>query len=55
MTEHELQTSNYFYPMKLSQLTIQLIDDHGNIYDCNNADNSFEFELTILQNTALLK
>ena len=53
--EHELQTSNYFYPIKLSQLTIQLIDDHGNIYDCNNADNSFEFELTILQNTALLK
>ena len=53
--EHELQTSNYFYPMKLSQLTIQLIDDHGNIYDCNNADNSFEFELTILQNTTLLK
>ena len=53
--EHELQTSNYFYPIKLSQLTIQLIDDHGNIYDCNNADNSFEFELTILQNTALLQ
>ena len=53
--EHELQTSNYFYPIKLSQLTIELIDDQGNIYDCNNADNSFEFELTILQNTALLK
>tara|TARA_Y100001970_G_scaffold286046_2_gene407249 strand:- start:1661 stop:2761 length:1101 start_codon:yes stop_codon:yes gene_type:complete len=53
--EHELQTSNYFYPMKLPQLTIQLIDDHGFIYDANHGDNSFEFELTILQNTALLK
>ena len=53
--EGELQTSNYFYPIKLSQLTVQLIDDYDNIYDCNNADNSFEFELTILQNSGLLK
>jgi len=51
----EFQSINYFYPMKLSQLTIQLFDDHNSIYDCNNADNSFEFELTILQNPGLMK
>ena len=51
----EFQSINYFYPIKLSQLTIQLFDDHNSIYDCNNADNSFEFELTILQNPGLMK
>jgi len=41
--------NNYFYPMNLSKLTIQLYEDTNNaLYDCQNADNSFEFELTIL-------
>ena len=53
--EGELQTNNYFYPMKLNQLSIQLFDDHGGIYDSNNGDNSFEFELTIIKNTDLFK
>ena len=40
---------NYFYPMNLSKLTIQLYEDTNDaLYDCQNADNSFEFELTIL-------
>lgn len=53
--EGELQTSNYFYPMKLSSLTIQLFDDNGNEYDSNNGDNYFEFEITIVENTELFK
>lgn len=53
--EGELQTSDYFYPMKLNQLSIQLFDDHGGIYDSDNGDNSFEFELTIIKNTDLFK
>ena len=53
--EGELQTSDYFYPMKLNQLSIQLFDDHGGIYDSDNGDNSFEFELTIIKNTGLFK
>jgi len=53
--EGELQTSDYFYPMKLNKLSIQLFDDHGGIYDSNNGDNSFEFELTIIKNTDLFK
>ena len=40
---------NYFYPIKLSKLTIQLYEDSTDMfYQCQNADNSFEFEITIL-------
>ena len=40
---------NYFYPINLSKLTIQLYEDTNDLfYNCQNADNSFEFELTIL-------
>ena len=53
--DHELQTSNYFYPKKLSSLSIQLFDDNGNEYDSNNGDNYFEFEITIVENTELFK
>ena len=53
--EGELQTSNYFYPMKLSSLSIKLFDDNGNEYDSNNGDNYFEFEITIVENTELFK
>ena len=46
---------NYFYPIKLHELTIQLFSEDKTSYDCNNADNSFEFELTIVNNVNLLK
>jgi hypothetical protein len=40
---------NYFHPIKLSKLTIQLYEDSTNMfYQCQNADNSFDFEITIL-------
>ena len=40
---------NYFFPIKLSKLTIQLYEDSTDMfYQCQNADNSFEFEITIL-------
>jgi len=51
----EFFSVNYFYPMKLSSLNIQLFDDNGNKYDSNNGDNYFEFEITIVENTELLK
>jgi hypothetical protein len=54
--EAELQTHNYFYPMKLSSLTIQLYDNDSNdFYECNNGANYFEFEITIVKNTELFK
>lgn len=38
---------NYFYPINLNQINIQLYDDTSTFfYDAQNADNSFEFEVT---------
>lgn len=40
---------NYFQPITLDKLTIQLYEDtSGLFYDSQNADNSFEFEITML-------
>ena len=52
---NELQTNNYFYPMKLSSLTIQLYNGYDKLYDSDNGDNYFEFELTIVENTKLFE
>ena len=53
--EAELQTHNYFYPMKLSSLSIQLYEnDSTNLYYCDG-HNYFEFEITIVKNTELFK
>lgn len=51
--EGELQSSNYFFPIKLSSLTIQLFDDYGNEYDSNNGDNYFEFEISIVNESLI--
>lgn len=41
--------SIYFHPVTLDKLTIQLYEDSsGLFYQCQNADNSFEFEITML-------
>ena len=54
--EHESQTQNYFYPIKLSSMTIKLYDTGtNNYYDSSNSDHSLEFELTIIKNTKLFK
>lgn len=54
--EGELQTSNYFYPMKLSSLNIQLYENDSNkLYDSQNGHNYFEFEITIVENTKYFK
>ncbi len=54
--EAELQTNNYFYPIKLSSLNIQLYDnDNISLYEDNNGQNYFEFEITIVKNTELFK
>ena len=53
----EYYTQNFFYPMKLSTLTIQLYLDHTKdiIYDSQSGETNFEFELTILKNTKLME
>ena len=47
-------TQNYFYPISLSSISIELYDEWGNLYDCGNMHNFFEFEITILKNSSLM-
>jgi len=53
----EYYTQNFFYPMKLSRLTIKLFLDHDTdiIYDTQKGETAFEFELTTLKNTKLME
>ena len=45
----DINLDNFFYPINIDKLTIQLYEDTSDVfYDCQNNDNSFEFELTIL-------
>jgi hypothetical protein len=44
----QLLHQNYFSPMKLSKLTISILDDHGKSYLAEESDLFFEFEITIL-------
>ena len=46
---------NYFFPIKLHELTIKLYSENKVLYDCNDSDNNFEFEITIVKNLNLLK
>ena len=47
----DINLDNYFYPINIDKLSIQLYEDTSDtLYDCQNNDNSFEFELTILNN-----
>jgi len=52
----EYQSQNYFFPQKLSTLTLKLYQDSNQtiLYDSQNGDNSFEFEVAILKNTSLM-
>lgn len=52
----DIFTQNFFYPITLSQLTIEIYEDTDQkVYDAQNADNAFEFELTILNNPKILQ
>ena len=52
----EYRSQNYFLPQELSTLTINMYQDSQQtiLYDSQNGDNSFEFEVTILNNTSML-
>lgn len=45
----------YFNPMKLHRINIQLWAQNNELYDTNNSDVSFEFEITMLKNFEFLK
>jgi len=45
----DINLENYFTPINIHMLNIQLYEDTTDLlYDCQNNDNSFEFELTII-------
>ncbi len=45
----DINLDNFFYPININKLNIQLYEDTSDtFYDCQNNDNSFEFEITIL-------
>ena len=46
----DLQSTNYFFPIKLSEITIQLYTDNNNLLSATNEQSSFEFEITMLKN-----
>ena len=46
--ETDYLNNNYFTPIKLDKLNIQLYSDNDEIFDSQNTDNSFEFEVTVL-------
>ena len=45
----------YFTPIKLHRLNIQLWAVNNELYDTNNSDVSFEFEITMVKNINLLR
>ena len=48
----EYFTQNYFYPLSLDRITIELYEDSSNkFYNSQNMNNYFEFEITTIKNT----
>lgn len=53
--ESETQTNNYFYPISLDNISIQILAPDGDLYDpIRSGNNYFEFEITTLVNTKLM-
>jgi len=52
--ESETQTSNYFYPISMNNISIKIYTADGEIYDNTAGQNLFEFEVTTLINTKLM-
>ena len=50
----ESQTQHFFAPITLHRLNIQLWAVNNVLYDTNNSDTSFEFEITMIKNKKLL-
>ena len=50
----EYFSQNYFYPINLNELNIEIYSDTSDVpFENQNADNFFEFEITMLKNTKL--
>ena len=52
--EKDSEIQNYFSPIRLSKLQIQLYAWNNEFYDSQNSDNSFEFEITMINDKRIL-
>ena len=52
--EKDSEIQNYFSPIRISKLQIQLFAWNNEFYDSQNSDNSFEFEITMINDKRLL-
>tara|TARA_B110000285_G_scaffold73528_1_gene84785 strand:+ start:297 stop:1367 length:1071 start_codon:yes stop_codon:yes gene_type:complete len=50
-----IEDQKYFFPITLDKLTIQLYQKNNKFFDNNNKHHSFEFEITIVNNTDIIK
>tara|TARA_B100000683_G_scaffold152334_1_gene147326 strand:- start:1285 stop:2385 length:1101 start_codon:yes stop_codon:yes gene_type:complete len=54
-TSFNIEDQNYFFPISLHKLTIQLYQKNGNFFDNNNKHHSLEFEITMINKVDLIK
>ena len=52
--KEESKIQNYFSPILLSKIQIQLFAWNNELFDSQNSDNSFEFEITMVKDKRLL-
>jgi hypothetical protein len=52
--KEESKIQNYFSPIRLSKIQIQLFAWNNELFDSQNSDNSFEFEITMVKDKRLL-
>ena len=50
-----IEDQNYFFPISLHKLTIQLYQKNGKFFDNNNKHHSLEFEITMINKLDLVK
>ena len=51
----ERDDQNFFFPISLNKLTIQLFQKNGNLFDNNNKHHSLEFEITMINKVDIIK
>ncbi len=51
----EREDQNFFFPISLNKLTIQLYQKNGKLFDNNNKHHSLEFEITMINKVDIMK
>ena len=54
-TTFQREDQNFFFPISLNKLTIQLYQKNGEFFDNNNRHHSLEFEITMINKVDIIK